>query len=167
MANDGSVMSKVEDWAVGLIQAANPAEGQAKRLSLVRLFPGTFSPSGMPQFQEMGGPQTPIVNVAAWSMRGGRDTSADADWVAVLHCFLAVKAPADDARARVGADDWLGIHGAVELIIGALDRINPNQTNDAASRMADGCEFETVVGLGQVKGLFVVDVQFEIKIVSK
>lgn len=167
MANDGSVLSKVEEWAVGLIQAANPAKEQSKRLSLVQLFPGTLAPSGVPQFQEMASPQTPLVSVVAWGMRGGRETSSAADWTSTLHCFLASKAAGLDAKARVGAEDWLGIHGATELIIGALDRIDPNQANDADTRIADSCELENVVGLGQVQGLFVVDVQFEIKIVRK
>ena len=161
MAGDGSVRSNVEQWAVDAITAANPSPG----FDLIELFTGTFHASGQPQFDELRSPQTPSVRVATWDMSEVRHTDQPGDWLCVLHCFIAVEAPVG-AVARVGADDHLGLNGAIEIVAGALGGKNPNVSNDAGTRYAERSELQRVVGQGQLKGFYVVDVQFEVTIVA-
>ncbi len=162
MANDGSIASQVEEWAVTTLTIAD--SGSAfKRIAQ---YDGTVEETGQRIAKEMvSASRNPIALVFVRDSFTREEGDRTDDRIFDLLVLVGVRNERGGVAARCGDDTRVGIHRAMELVADALGGGNPGSADPANKRQAVRVEHPVGAIVHEEKGLYVATVQFAVRAV--
>ncbi len=162
MTNDGSIASKVEEWAVTTLTTADTGSVMRE----IAQYEGNLSDGGSRAIETIKASRQPVIRVMVARGNNLQQTENRGRRFYDLHVFVGVSNERGGVTARCGDGEQVGLHGIVELVDAALDGSEPAQLNAATTQTSTRLRFKNWGVVWEQMGCYLADVVFEYEVVG-